>query len=133
MYTRKEQEENRQKWVEALRSGDYKQGQKRLRIMDDNTFCCLGVACDISELNKWNVFGYGQQLFSYGQQLFGHGITMLPSEVSNWLGLTSHEGELFFIDEEGVLTMTYLTNLNDSDYTFEQIADIIEMGYLELV
>jgi len=34
------------KWLEALRSGRYEQGQGRLRR--GNTFCCLGVGCDVA-------------------------------------------------------------------------------------
>ena len=37
-----------QKWVDALKSGEYKQGQSRLRNIE-NKYCCLGVACDIYE------------------------------------------------------------------------------------
>jgi hypothetical protein len=33
-------------WLEALRSGKYKQGDSNLRGFDD-AFCCLGVACDL--------------------------------------------------------------------------------------
>ena len=32
------------KWIEALRSGKYKQGRDRLQS-DVNSYCCLGVAC----------------------------------------------------------------------------------------
>lgn len=39
------------KWIEALRSGKYKQGKSRLRTdgNDDSKpeFCCIGVACEI--------------------------------------------------------------------------------------
>lgn len=35
----------KKKWVAALRSGKYKQGQKAL--LKDDKFCCLGVACAI--------------------------------------------------------------------------------------
>ena len=35
------------KWVAALRSGDYKQGQHYLKTPDD-TYCCLGVLCEIA-------------------------------------------------------------------------------------
>ena len=40
---------NAQKWVDALRSGEYTQGQSCLRktVEGVSTFCCLGVACDI--------------------------------------------------------------------------------------
>lgn len=37
--------EQKAKWIEALRSGDYKQGQGALR--EDDRFCCLGLACEI--------------------------------------------------------------------------------------
>lgn len=33
------------KWLEALRSGKYEQGEGRLN--KDNQFCCLGVLCDL--------------------------------------------------------------------------------------
>lgn len=33
-------------WVQALLSGEYKQGRSRLRD-DKNRFCCLGVLCNL--------------------------------------------------------------------------------------
>jgi hypothetical protein len=38
------------KWVEALRSGDYKQGTQLLKNQgeDECTYCCLGVLCVIA-------------------------------------------------------------------------------------
>ncbi len=35
--------------IAALESGEYKQGQGRLRTPEGNTskFCCLGVACNV--------------------------------------------------------------------------------------
>ena len=38
------------KWVEALKSGKYKQGRGQLRSLN-NEFCCLGVLADITECN----------------------------------------------------------------------------------
>ena len=40
------------KWVEALRSGRYKQGRGFLRNANDE-FCCLGVLCDVVDSSKW--------------------------------------------------------------------------------
>lgn len=37
--------ENAAKWVAALRSGEYTQAEGRLRAGD--SFCCLGVLCDL--------------------------------------------------------------------------------------
>lgn len=44
-------EELKQKWIEALRSGKYKQGHGQLRDLD-NRYCCLGVLCDVQG-RKW--------------------------------------------------------------------------------
>lgn len=38
----------KQKWIDALRSKKYKQGTHELQG-GPNTFCCLGVLCDISD------------------------------------------------------------------------------------
>lgn len=43
-------------WVEALRSGKYKQGKGWLRQEEpgvEPTFCCLGVLCDLSGQGRW--------------------------------------------------------------------------------
>lgn len=41
-------EEVVKRWVAALRSGEYKQHQKALRSHAKNSFCCLGVLCDLA-------------------------------------------------------------------------------------
>lgn len=45
----------KRKWVEALRSGCYAQGQKYLRQTTDggDTYCCLGVLCDVIDRSRW--------------------------------------------------------------------------------
>jgi len=48
--------EIKQKWIEALKSGEYKQTDGKLR--QDNRFCCLGVLCDIIDPSKWDGEGY---------------------------------------------------------------------------
>lgn len=105
---------NAKKWVEALRSGEYKQGKGALRNGDQ--FCCLGVACELAikdgvklnvELSENGITGY--------DLCIGH----LPTKVASWLNLNSSYGQY---DED-----KYLTNNNDSGgMSFEQIADIIE-------
>ena len=35
--------ELKEKWITALRSGEYKQGQTLLHSDEDNSYCCLGV------------------------------------------------------------------------------------------
>lgn len=45
------------KWIKALRSGEYEQGEKFLKQVGDKTVhCCLGVACEVAVeqgLGQW--------------------------------------------------------------------------------
>lgn len=43
--------EFKKKWVEALRSGHFKQGKGSMHWAHKNTYCCLGVLCKINNLN----------------------------------------------------------------------------------
>jgi len=71
------------KWVEALESGKYQQGFGTLNSKNE-TFCCLGVACEVAILNgvelrkEKNVNG----LFYYN----GNPST-LPCAVQQWLDI----------------------------------------------
>lgn len=96
-------------WLEALRSGRYKQTCHQLRNAEG--FCCLGVLCDISGLGQWDQNGY------YRRNLSGlH--SDLPSFVAEWAGLPSNP-----LASDG----TPLADLNDlAGLTFPQIAGIIE-------
>jgi hypothetical protein len=42
----------KERWVAALRSGDYEQGKDTLK--SDNKFCCLGVLLDIHDSECWD-------------------------------------------------------------------------------
>lgn len=44
--------ELKQKWIAALKSGEYKQGKARLHDKNAGTYCCLGV------LNEVAAYGY---------------------------------------------------------------------------
>jgi hypothetical protein len=45
--------EVKQKWVAALRSGNYEQGKNYLKTFNGK-FCCLGVLCDILPDPGWH-------------------------------------------------------------------------------
>jgi hypothetical protein len=112
--------EIKQMWVDALRSGKYRQGDSYLRV--ENSFCCLGVLCDLHARatgGEWN-----------GGHYFGAWLEP-PLEVVKWSGLgtsvpKTHSG-------------LYLADLNDGERTgdgkqnkpatFRQIADIIETEF----
>ena len=90
------------KWIEALRSGKYKQGRLGLRTKSDD-FCCLGVLCDISGMSEWEENGL---YYSYDGAL-----CLLPPCLRNQL--TRAE-------------IVALIGMNDhSDMRFPHIADWI--------
>lgn len=101
------------KWVEALRSGNYKQTQGRLKRHKDGeeSYCCLGVLCDISPAKEYEVRSYG------GHSTYLGSINQPPHIVLEWAGL-------------GYSDVLYLMTLNDiSLLSFNVIADIVEMNF----
>ena len=49
----------KKKWLAALRSGEYDQGQGRLCTVDNTAYCCLGVlqmVCD-KDVQRWSDSG----------------------------------------------------------------------------
>ena len=93
-------------WVKALRSGKYKQGNGRLR--DGDTFCCLGVLCDIGTKKAWA--SNGAYCGLAGDKRTG----FLPHTISNLAGLSDY-------------TQNVLSSLNDcAGSSFNEIADWIE-------
>jgi hypothetical protein len=106
------------KWIDALRSGKYKQGTKILRRNDE--YCCLGVLCDIVDPEGWTpLLGFLDE----GKYIH-HGALEHPDDtVVKVTGLKDRIGSL----EKVVGCSANLISLNDNaGYTFEQIADIIE-------
>ena len=125
--------ENAEKWVAALRSGDYDQTKSFLR--DDKGFCCLGVACDLYRKDtgdgkwkrKWMLLKskhyYG---FSFGSRnAKGEQVSGLPVPVSQWLGVGNALGNYDPLPT-GNGKMASLSMRNDSGNSFSEIADIIE-------
>lgn len=102
---------NAKKWVAALRSGKYKQGRGALK--KDGKYCCLGVACEISGLNKW--YGRLPEFRQYYMLEAG----VLPLEVQKWLGLNDRGGGYCKGNRS-------LTQDNDKGVSFKEIASIIE-------
>lgn len=118
----------KQKWVAALRSGEYEQTEGVLR--NGNGYCCLGVLCDLYSKEtgvEWLDMGFGG--FSI------HDVDgALPHSVRVWAHLADEFGAYVEVetDEGGATNPSYLANpslteLNDSwAYDFKMIADVIE-------
>lgn len=112
--------EYRDKWVAALRSGEYVQGKGNLKLVGETIttpirHCCLGVLC---ELVKDEVQGEWRDWHTHARPSFwisndDHSETILPQTVLRLVGLDREQ-----CDE--------LANLNDAGTTFEEIAGMIE-------
>jgi len=139
MYTAEEQAKHRKQWVDALRSGQYTQNKHKLRTND--AYCCLGVACEISQLGIWTIstdtnYKSADKHFTYNTKN-DELASVLPVEVMNWLGvrdstvtlktkLNLRETGLYgkgFYSEQWAAT---LITLNDCGVHFDSISDIIE-------
>lgn len=111
-------------WVDALRSGEYKQGEGRLARVD-NTYCCLGVVCELAIKNGLDVV---KQIYTIDScYSYDDEPSFLPLKVREWLGFNSS-------DTHGKLSSSIhpsLTSANDSGVAFNQIADLIEREYLQ--
>jgi hypothetical protein len=113
--------------VDALRSGEYEQGRSYLR--QDDSFCCLGVACEVARKNglegNWELSNYGAGIQTFGNREYSS-IAMLPAAVIYWYGFDGEDPHLR-------LTST-MTATQANDYyklSFEEIADGFEHTYLE--
>jgi hypothetical protein len=122
-------QEIKEKWVAALRSGEYKQTKGYLH--NEEGFCCLGVLTDLCAKEKgieWEDSDDADGTYAMdGCEL------QLPSGVVNWAGLPTDDP--YVNTPEGMNSesgnYSCLTQLNDgtngfSSLTFAQIADIIE-------
>ena len=105
-------------WVNALRSGEYRQTKGYLK--KSSGFCCLGVLCDLSIKDG----GRGEWSSAYYDNpptfIFGHAnfevaafSAMPPVQITDYLGLTYEEA-------------VYVASMNDKGKSFSEIADYIE-------
>jgi hypothetical protein len=112
----------RARLVTALRSRQYVQGKDRLRVSTQNgidAFCCLGVACDVFDADRWTE--------RYRQPWYGNADPYLPHDVATAFGWDQRASVCI---EGRHKRWVCLAELNDSGLTFEQIADVIEAGYV---
>jgi hypothetical protein len=114
-------------WVEALRSGDYRQAKGMLREGDN--FCCLGVLCDISKQGEFRDSPVGQTYFD-GVDVR---LASIPPLVMEWAGMKSEGGAFLPRISLGGKTADRLWKLNDQlEWSFEKIADFIETNWEKL-
>ena len=137
------------KWVKALRSGKFKQGQGTLKQFNKKgqaQHCCLGVLCELynQEMKKNKKKMLSETIcdndsdFSHGYSRFGLGGKKeeLPREVMKWSGVKNNLGKFRSPNNYGDTYMfnqeSCLADLNDIGKKFKTIADIIEKNYEQL-
>lgn len=98
----------KKKWIEALRSGEYQQGVGALQR--ENSFCCLGVLCDISHAGKWERLSDGSIGYVFGAD---DDSDVVPSQLRVNIGLTVEEQRHLYVR-------------NDRGSSFAELADYIE-------
>jgi hypothetical protein len=95
-------------WLEALRSGEYKQTRETLHNPESGGFCCLGVAAKV-----WGIANEDQM----GE----------PDDISlggpRWVYDILKGNILTYVIEEGI-------HMNDHGSPFTDIADMIERDWV---
>lgn len=113
-------------WLAELRSGRRQQGQDTLRRGERE--CCLGVLCDlaaIAGLGRWEEDDDSDRMrFVSAKDERDWSLGTLPEIVQDWAGIGDDDPEA--LDDHG--NPVRLSNLNDSGWSFEGIADLIERG-----
>ena len=116
----------KKRWVEALRSGRYRQAPGKLT--DGKGHCCLGVLCDLArregvikwqvgQFNDWRAIAPGDE---YGEA------SVLPPAVQKWAGLDDNNPIIAMTPTDFPAGIT-AANANDGlGWNFEKIADAIE-------
>lgn len=117
-------------WLNALRSGEYKQCRYRLKKINNKnqeSFCCLGVLTDLaiknSKIGDWNI-NKNQTGVNYlnNNRLITRHIT-LPPDIAHWAGMHNINSTGTFLGKNGYIS---LSDKNDRGASFKQIANIIE-------
>ena len=110
-----------EKWVEALRSGEYKQTTGKLANVERTEHCCLGVLCEMAIKDGVEL---PVEQMSYST-LFDDARVDLPLKVMEWTGMHTPYGCLGSVEHS-------LVAANDTGLSFEGIAKLIECHWEEL-
>lgn len=124
----------KKRWLEALRSGEYKQGRSFLRAKDKNgdlRHCCLGVLTDLFVNDHVGTRWYEEDKDQFTRRVSYEfdGAEDYPSErVWRWAGLSESSPIVILKKKDpfGYIQKSDLASLNDDRKTFSTIAKYIE-------
>jgi hypothetical protein len=106
--------ELKDRWVAALRGGDYEQGDGSLCADNSGklSYCCLGVLCDIVNPHNWKHHGCGNS-----------SMYQFENDEESWDMPTKS-----FLESRGISwwEAETLSNMNDGGESFSVIATYIE-------
>jgi hypothetical protein len=113
-------------WIEALESGEYRQGRGSLRTYDDK-YCCLGVACDLlvqkDVLPEWELHPAGDVYISDGMA------ASLSDEACEYIGFEDYGG---IPSSFGVLPKPVKVSYTRTVYDLVQANDTFELSFKEI-
>lgn len=121
--------EIKEKWLTALRSDEYKQARNQLKVGD--SFCCLGVLCDIYAREvgeKWydESGDLNDHQFDASVLLATNG--SLPYRVMTWAEFPTTSGSLPLCNsrdnDEGLYSLITANDIDNMD--FPKIADLVQ-------
>lgn len=112
-------------WVDALRSGEYEQGQEYLKREEESgaKHCCLGVLCELYEEEVGGLEITSEMAGGSTFYRFDRRNDFLPMTVAKWAGLTNGNPEVMPLAGGRCKTVA---DLNDEGKSFLEIADVIE-------
>jgi hypothetical protein len=114
-------------WIDALRSGKYKQTIGTLKSSTGH--CCLGVLCELyientgvgTWITKSNIYTVDPSSLTFKDTFnMREAITCLPTSVQRWAEVDKNPTVKF------LGTNMLLSIINDQKNSFEKIADLIE-------
>lgn len=125
--------------IRDLRSGQFEQGKGVLNNITNDTYCCLGVACErlledgiLTRSIADNSFVDEEQMSMYFVSEYISSARVLPDYIRfpEALEVTGQSGLLprLFLDRGG--DRVSLAILNDEGMPFTQIADILDYLYV---
>lgn len=98
----------KKEWIAALKSGKFEQGMGELYNKEQNSYCCLGVACRVAGLKKSEINGVG----TIEEQFRGMGVPKMLISLDN--------------GKNGKLIDKLVTMNDDKGKSFKQIAKWIK-------
>lgn len=104
-------EDFKKKWVDALRSGKYKQGKGMLYNGSNDSYCCLGVAAEVC----------GLDMVLHGEH------AAIPNIRTQEIMKVDFKVPTEFANNQGLQNVLWRMN-DEKDNTFEEIADYIEQN-----